>query len=181
LLSSGGWRPRLRRPRVVWALAATGAVLVAALTFWQIRQSDPNRENPLAAARFVQLTYFGGIEQAAAVSRDGRFAAFLSDRDGQMDVWVTQVGTGQFHNLTRGGAGELVNPSVRTLGFSPDGTLVTFWTRTPAGPNGQSASGRQCAGSHGHLMAAEFHWSGDGSFVTTPRPAIRYGAVPADV
>ncbi len=83
----------------------------------------------------LQLTDFDGIEQAAAVSRDGRFAAFLSDRDGQMDVWVTQVGTGQFHNLTRGGERELVNPSVRTLGFSPDGTLVTFWTRRPAGPN----------------------------------------------
>ena len=48
------------------------------------------------------LTDFDGTEQAAAISRDGRFVAFLSDRDGRMDVWVTQVGTGQFHNLTRG-------------------------------------------------------------------------------
>ena len=46
-----------------------------------------------------------------------------------MDVWVTQVGSGQFHNLTRGSAPELVNPSVRTLGFSPDGAVVTFWVR----------------------------------------------------
>ena len=46
-----------------------------------------------------------------------------------MDVWVTQVGTGQFYNLTRGRFPELVNPSVRTLGFSPDGALVTFWAR----------------------------------------------------
>ena len=72
---------------------------------------------------------FGGTEQAAAVSRDGRFVAFLSDRDGRMDVWVTQVGTGQFYDLTRGRVRELVNPSVRTLGFSPDGSLVTFWAR----------------------------------------------------
>ena len=53
--------------------------------------------------------------------------------DGRMDVWVTQVGTGQFYNLTRDAARELANPSVRTLGFSPDGTLVTFWARSAAG------------------------------------------------
>ncbi len=164
-------------PQVVWALAATGAVLVAALTFWQIRQSDPNRGNPLAAARFVQLTDFGGIEQAAAVSRDGRFAAFLSDRDGQMDVWVTQVGTGQFHNLTRGGERELVNPSVRTLGFSPDGTLVTFWTRRPAGPNQANISIWAAPVLGGQPRpyldgTAEFHWSGDGTRLVyhTPGP-----------
>ena len=114
-------------------MAATGAVLAAALTVWQIRQRDDASENPLADARFLQLTDFDGIEQAAALSRDGRFVAFLSDRDGRMDVWVTQVGTGQFYNLTRDAARELVNPSVRTLGFSPDGTLVTFWARSPAG------------------------------------------------
>jgi Tol biopolymer transport system component len=167
----------LRRPQVLWALAAAGAVLVAALTIRQLRQSDPTRENPLAVARFVQLTDFGGIEQAAAVSRDGRFAAFLSDRDGQMDVWVTQVGTGQFHNLTRGGERELVNPSVRTLGFSPDGTLVTFWTRRPTGAN-QANIGIWAAPVLGGQPrpyldgAAEFHWSGDGARLVyhTPGP-----------
>jgi hypothetical protein len=47
-----------------------------------------------------------------------------------MDVWVTQVGSGQFHNQTRGVAAlELVNPSVRSMGFSPDGSFVTFWVR----------------------------------------------------
>jgi Tol biopolymer transport system component len=75
------------------------------------------------------LTDFDGVEQAAAISRDGRFVAFQSDRDGPMDVWVTQVGTGQFSNLTRGAASGIVNASLRALGFSPDGTLVTYWAR----------------------------------------------------
>jgi Tol biopolymer transport system component len=52
-----------------------------------------------------------------------------------MDVWLTQVGSGQFHNLTRGSAPELVNPSVRTLGFSPDGSFVTFWVRRQESTN----------------------------------------------
>ena len=71
------------------------------------------------------------------MSRDGKFVAFLSSRDGHTDVWVTQPGSGQFHNLTSGSAPELVNPSVRVLGFSPDGSMVTFWVRKPAGESGQ--------------------------------------------
>jgi Tol biopolymer transport system component len=86
----------------------------------------------------LQLTSFGGNEQAAALSRDGRFATFLSNRDGRMDVWVTQVGMGQFHNLTQNAVTELVNPSVRTLGFSPDGALATFWTLSGTAASNQS-------------------------------------------
>ena len=166
-----------RRPPRVWLLAATGAVLVAVLTIWQFRRPDPTRENPLANARFGQLTDFDGTEQAAAVSRDGRYAAFLSDRDGRMDLWLTQVGSGEFHNLTRGSERELVNPSVRTLGFSPDGTLVTFWTRRPASPT-QANIGIWAApvvGGEPRLYldgAAEFDWSGDGARLVyhTPGP-----------
>ncbi len=109
-----------------WCVLAIGAILWLQRTeyFWR---------NPIADARFQTVTDFDGVEQAAAVSRDGHFVAFLSDRDGQMDVWVTQVGSGEFHNLTHGSAPELANPSIRTLGFSPDGSLVTFWVRKPGG------------------------------------------------
>ncbi len=115
--------------RAQWAGGAL-VMLAAALGGWQLRgRPSTDLPNPLADARFLPLTDFGGVEQAAALSRDGRFAAFQSDRDGPMDVWVTQIGTGQFRNLTLGAVKEIVNPSVRTLGFSPDGTLVTFWAR----------------------------------------------------
>jgi len=62
-----------------------------------------------------------------------------------MDVWVTQVGSGTVPQLDPGGARrKLVNPSVRTLGFSPDSSLVTFWVRRQGGSSGRltSASGR---------------------------------------
>jgi Tol biopolymer transport system component len=167
-----------RRRLRIWFLGATvAAVLVAALTVWQLRQRDGASENPLADARFLPLTNFGGNEQAAAVSRDGRFAAFLSSRDGRMDAWVTQIGTGQFYNLTRHAARELVNPSVRTLGFSPDGTLVTFWTRTADGSS-QSGINTWAAPVLGgpprpYLEGvAEFDWSSDGTRLVyhTPGP-----------
>jgi Tol biopolymer transport system component len=112
---------------VLIAAAALAALLIGA-GLW-VQRTEYFWHSPIENARFQTVTDFGGAEQAAAVSRDGHFIAFLSDRDGQMDVWVTQVGSGQFHNLTRGSAPELINPSVRTLGFSPDGSLVTFWAR----------------------------------------------------
>ena len=111
------------------------------------------------------------------MSRDGRFVAFLSDRDGQMDVWVTQVGSGQFHNLTRGSAPELVNRDVRTLGFSPDGSLVTFWARKKVGSSGGDINIWAVPTLGGQLKpylegAAEFDWSRDASRLAyhTPGP-----------
>jgi Tol biopolymer transport system component len=121
---------RVRRGKGwVSILALVTAALLASCGFLWLKRSDRFWINPIAGARFEPLTDWGDLEQAAAISRDGQFIAFLSDRDGHTDVWVTQVGSGQFHNLTHGSAAELANPSVRTLGFSPDGALVTYWMR----------------------------------------------------
>jgi Tol biopolymer transport system component len=166
-----------RRPLRIWLLIGAVAVLAAALTFRQFAQRDSSHSSVLADARFLQLTDFPGNEQAAALSRDGKFAAFLSDRDGRMDVWVTQVGTGRFYNLTRDAARELVNSSVRTLGFSPDGTLVTFWTRTvdESGQSHVSIWGVPVLGGPPRAYLdgiAEFDWSADGTRLVyhTPGP-----------
>jgi Tol biopolymer transport system component len=121
-------RPAAPRRRLgLWILGAAVILVVTAVTVWQLRRDRSS--NVLMNARFHGLTDFPGDEQAAAVSRDGRFVAFRSDRDGRMDVWVTQVGTGQFYNLTQGAEPDIANPSIRTLGFTPDGSLVTYWRR----------------------------------------------------
>ncbi len=127
------------RWRLVLLLVTAGAVLAVGAILW-FQRTEYLWRNPIAHARFQTVTDFDGIEEAATVSRDGHFVAFLSDRDGQMDVWVTQVGSGEFHNLTRGSAKDLVNPSIRTLGFSPDGSLVTYWTRRQDGSGGSDIS-----------------------------------------
>jgi len=157
-------------------LLAAAAALAIVVVLW-LQRTEYFWRNPLADARFQTITDFGGVEQAAAVSRDGHFVAFLSDRDGQMDVWITQAGSGQFHNLTRGGAPELVNPSIRALGFSPDGSLVTYWVRRQNGSNQGDISiwGVPTLGGEPRPYlegVAEFDWSRDGSRLAyhTPGP-----------
>jgi Tol biopolymer transport system component len=115
--------------RLVPAIALAIVLLAAGGTaaVWQLQAADYFWRNPLATARFQRITEFEGTEHSAVISRDGKLAAFTSSRDGQADVWVTQIGTGQFHNLTRGRLTALVNQSIRTMEFSPDAGLVSFW------------------------------------------------------
>ena len=166
----------LTRWRIVLPLAAAAATLVIGAGLW-FQRTEYFWRNPIADARFQTVTNFDGVNGAAAVSRDGHFVAFLSDRDGQMDVWVTQVGSGQFHNLTRGAVPGLANPSVRTPGFSPDGSVVTFWVRKQEGSNAGDISVWAVPTLGGQPRpylegVAEFDWSPDGSRLAyhTPGP-----------
>ena len=155
------------RWKFVLPLAAAAVVLAIGAGLW-VQRTEYFWRNPISEARFQTVTDFDGAEQAAAVSRDGHFVAFLSDRDGPMDVWVTQVGSGQFHNLTRGSAKDIANPLVRTLGFSPDGSLVTFWLRKQGSASGSGIDvwGVPTLGGQPSPYlegVAEYEWSHDGS------------------
>ena len=169
------------RWRFILALAAAASVTLAVGAGLWLQRVDYFWRSPIAGARFQTVTDFDGLEQAAAISRDGHFVAFLSDRDGQMDVWVTQVGSGEFHNLTHGSAPELANPSIRSLGFSPDASLVTYWARKPDGKSGADKAGDigvwgvpTLGGEPRPYLegVAEYDWSRDGSRLVyhTPGP-----------
>ena len=128
---SGGHAPvakvsRGHSRRWVIAVAATSSALLAALLFWGIpRTGNGTSEtaNPLANARFTRVTDFPGDELDAAISPDGRFVSFVADRDGPFDVWLSQIGSGQFRNLTNGEDMALPAP-IRGPGFSQDGSQV---------------------------------------------------------
>jgi Tol biopolymer transport system component len=157
--------PSLIRWSLILSLAAASALAVGA-TLW-FQRTEYFWQNPIAGARFETVSDFDGMEQAAAVSSDGNFVAFLSDRDGKVDVWVTQVGSGQSHNLTRRSTLELINPSVRTLGFSPDAAFVTFWVRRQDGSKAGDISVWAVPTLGGEPKpylqgTAEYDWSHDG-------------------
>lgn len=107
------------------AIAALG---LAAVAVARLQKADYFWRNPLVNARYQRLTDFEGTEHSAAISRDGKSVAFLSSRDGPVGVFVTQIGTGTFRNLTWGQVPEeLVHRETRTIEFSPDGARLFFW------------------------------------------------------
>ena len=118
---------RVESSRLPWNLVAALALVAvaSALIAWSIRRPAAAPGNPLSDATFTRLTNFEGDETDGALSPDGRFAAFVSDRDGALDVWMTQVGSGRFTNLTRDRHMPGLRP-VRNLGFSPDGSEIWF-------------------------------------------------------
>jgi Tol biopolymer transport system component len=155
--------------RKSWKTLAAGlgaiAVVAALIAWWTMRSGEPP-QNPLSGARITPLTDFEGLEQAAAISPDGRFVAFLSDRDGKLDAWVTQIGTAEFQNLTKGTAPELLNPEVRSVGFTPDGSLVTLWTRVPGAAQPVNVWAVPPIGGSLRTLrsgAVEMAWSSDGA------------------
>jgi Tol biopolymer transport system component len=134
---SGFARPLARPARLHmpgwWFAAAAILLLLAAGTVF-LRQAESSWTNPLENAQFNRLTDFEGAEVNAAISADGKFVVFLSGREGTFDAWVTQVGTGQFTNLTRGRFSGLANENVRNVGFSADASRV--WFRAADGKGG---------------------------------------------
>jgi Tol biopolymer transport system component len=108
-----------------------GAVLGAGVV-WLARGPSAPIDNPLANAQFTRLTDLPGAEMDAAISPDGKFVAFLSDPDGPFDVFLTQVGTGRFINMTQGSEPDITR-ALRSVGFSGDGSEV-WLHRTAVAP-----------------------------------------------
>jgi len=118
------------------AVGVLAIALVASLTAALVSFSRPTAgragsrgDNPLAGARFSKVTDFEGSEFDAAISPDGRFVAFVSDRDGPFEIFVGQIGAGEFRNLTQGRdefAVEDARASVRSVGFYGDGSEIWF-------------------------------------------------------
>jgi len=172
-------REILQASRGVWRAAAAGLLILgAAAAAWYLQRTEYFWRNPLDSATPTKLTDFEG--QHAAISRDGKFVAFLSDRDGPWDAYVSPVGTGDIYNLTHDGVPELRNAATRTLGFTPDGTLVTLWRRVPDSARGGVVNAAWAVPTLGGPLRpylkdisdiSELDWSPDGSLIVYHPPA----------
>ena len=162
-----------------WAAIGAALIVLAGAMLWFGAGSGHGGRNLLVNAKITRLTDLSGKEQAAEISRDGKLAVFLSDHDGAPDVWITEVGSGTYRNLTQGKLHEIINPLVRTLGFSADGSLVTFWQRRPDSSRSGDTNILAMPTQGGSLQTylpdvAEVSWSRDG------RRIVYHSSAPGD-
>ena len=113
--------------RATWLPWIAVATLALGVGVWEARRPMTAPKDPLANAQFSRFTDWEGAEGAADISPDGRFVVFVADHAGEFDLWLKQVGTGDFTNLTTniaplGGP----HPLLRTFGFSGDGAEIWF-------------------------------------------------------
>jgi Tol biopolymer transport system component len=162
------WQAKLRVAGLAAAAVAAILAAIAFLVLGPLRRAPGHLWlDPLEQARTLRLADFAGTEQAAAISHDGRYSAFLASRDGHLDLWLTEIGTNRYRNLTEGRFQQLRNPEIRSLAFSPDDSLVTFWTRNGDGSQAQDVNVLAAPTMGGALQpylseTAEFDWSPDG-------------------
>jgi len=164
-------RPTPPRRWLIGLSAAAALVLAAAALFFSgILRDDSigSWHDPLGEAKVMRLADFTGTEQSAAISRDGRYMAFLADRDGHVDAWLTEIGSNHYRNLTEGQLLQLANPQIRAVNFSPDGSQVTMWTRNADGSHADDVKQMAAPVAGGPLSVymqdvAEFDWSPNGS------------------
>ena len=139
---------------------AVAIVLVVAGGLWRLWQQDFFWQNPLAGATVERLTDFEGDEFDAAISPDGRVTPFLSDCDGPFDAWVSQIGSGEFVNLTKRRFQLTANRVTPQAGFSGDGRNVWFLQQVAQQPVGWTS------------------WLAS-AFGGAPRPFVENGLSPA--
>ena len=119
--------PARRRFRwVAIPIAAIAGVLIA-VGAYRLLGTAPARTEPEPSYRM--LTADNGLTDYPAISKDGKFVAFASDRGGKesLNIWLQQIGGGEPIQLTHDSADE-TDPA-----FSPDGTRIAFRSEKSGG------------------------------------------------
>ncbi|MDX1503764.1 MAG: winged helix-turn-helix domain-containing protein, partial [Thermoanaerobaculia bacterium] len=116
---AGSPEPVRRLPPAIGYIS--GGLLVVVLLAWAgARWLDWRQQAPRVVST-TRLTADPGLDDTPSWSPDGSRVAYASDRLGQMDIWVRQVGTGDPVVLTHDHAGYDGNPA-----WSPDGERIAF-------------------------------------------------------
>jgi len=147
-------RPAISISRTRWTfvlpLAAAGVALAIGASLW-FQRTEYFWRNPIADARFQRVTDFDGVEQAAAVSRDGHFVAFSigpGRTDGRLG-YAGRFGTvPQFDPWKRARARQSIRPHLGILA----GWLFRHVLASQA---------RQLERRHQHLGRANARWTAE--------------------
>ena len=127
---TGGVRAEGAQSKRAW-LFGGGALILVALAVFAIFRLTQQEERPAAlrfqSAAITKLTASGNVTNAA-ISPDGRYAAYTLDEAGKQGLWARQIAVS--NNI------RIVPPAevtYRGLTFSPDGTYIYYVTAERGG------------------------------------------------
>lgn len=124
LLAAQNPPPFWRTPKAWMAAALFAIVAAGALVWWNWRVAPV----PVAAPVLTRVTSDEGLTTYPAVSPDGKFVAYASDRGGEsLDIWVQPAAGGVPVRLTQHLADDY-EPA-----FSPDSTTIAFRSERDGG------------------------------------------------
>jgi serine/threonine protein kinase len=114
-----------RRSRLALGLSILLGIIAVAVVSWVLTQGS---HTPLPST-MIRLTSDAGLSAYPALSPDGKFLAYASDRggSGNLDLWLQQIGGGSSLRLTRG-EDDSYDPD-----FSPDGTRIVYRSERESG------------------------------------------------
>ena len=113
-----------RSRRAVGIAVAAGIAAILGIT-WMLA----HRGRPAVPSTMIRITSDAGLSSYPALSPDGRFVVYASDRagGGNLDLWLQQIGGGSPIRLTQG-PDDSYDPD-----FSPDGTRIVYRSERDAG------------------------------------------------
>ncbi len=115
-----------------WGWWAAGAVAVIALAavgiIYFIGRKSPSVAAVPRVTNAVKVSTAMGSEDYPSWSPDGRTLAYQSDQAGNLDIWVSQVGTSYAANRTADSPADDFGPA-----WSPDGQWIAFFSQREEG------------------------------------------------
>jgi serine/threonine protein kinase/Tol biopolymer transport system component len=112
--------PAVRRVGLALAVLAVALFSAWIVTHWRHASPPPQRT-------FTRLTFEAGLQSDPTFSPDGQFIAYASDRGGNFDIWVQQIGSGEPVQVTKSPAHDW-QPD-----WSPDGKQIVFRSERDGG------------------------------------------------
>ncbi|HKI84460.1 MAG TPA: protein kinase [Candidatus Krumholzibacteria bacterium] len=129
--SALGMAPLEKRRPILLPILAIGILVVAAAAYFGLRGRGAGSEQTAASirpAKFVTATNSGMVSNAA-ISRDGRYLAYISQESDGSTMYVRQVATGADVQVIPKTTTPFFNPS-----FSPDGNYLFYTMVKPEAP-----------------------------------------------